>query len=83
MRAIIQINSIYYPGWGATLDRIVEEIGYQNTDGLIRIYIPAGKHTLYAQFRETPFRFLVDCLSCISLLVYIVFVYMMYKKGNT
>jgi hypothetical protein len=69
--SIIQINNIYYPGWGVTLDGIPQVIDYKSTDGLMRINIPPGKHILFAQFRETGPRFLADCLSCMSLFVYV------------
>jgi hypothetical protein len=73
--SIIQINSIFYPGWGILLDGIPQVIDYDNTDGLIRVTIPAGKHTLFAQFRETGPRFLADCLSGLSFFLYMVFVW--------
>ncbi len=79
--SVIQINSIYYPGWGVTLDGKSEHIDYQISDGLIRVNVAAGKHTLFAQFRETPFRFLADCISFISFIVYLWFVRNVMKKG--
>lgn len=72
--SMIQINSIYYPGWGVTLNGISQPINYSNSDGLIRIMVPAGKHILFAQFRETLSRFLADCLSCISIIIYTFYV---------
>jgi hypothetical protein len=78
--SIIQINSIYYPGWGISVDGIPERIDYQNTDGFLRVNIPVGKHTVYAQFRETIPRFLADSVSVISLFVYVWFIGSMIRK---
>jgi len=78
--SVIQINSIYYPGWGVILDGLPQPIDYHHTDGLIHVKVPAGKHTLFAQFRETGPRFLADCLSCISFVAYLLFLCTVLRK---
>lgn len=68
----LQINKIYYPGWGVTVDNRLVPINYQNPLGVIRVEIPNGVHVVKAEFRETPFRFSADVLSLISFIGFLV-----------
>lgn len=72
--SIIQINKIYYPGWGVTLNRTLVPVDYRNPLGVMRVTVPRGQHVLRAQFRETPLRFAADVISLVSGIVYLVFV---------
>lgn len=58
--SILQINTLYYPGWGAMLDNVSVTIFHDNPYGLMRINVPAGKHRLLVEFRETVTRFVAD-----------------------
>lgn len=68
----IQINTIYYPGWGVTLDGILRPVEYNNPYGLMRFVVEKGKYTLEASFRETGFRLIADIISLAFGMVYIV-----------
>lgn len=70
--SVLQINTLYYPGWGVAVDNRSVEIDYSNLFGLMRIPVSAGKHTVEVAFRETPFRFMVDCISVLSLAALVV-----------
>jgi hypothetical protein len=70
--SIVQINSLYYPGWGAQLDNKPITIAYDNPAGVMRVAIPTGEHHLYMAFRETGKRFLADSISVIFFMVYII-----------
>ncbi len=61
--SIVQINTIYYPGWGVSLDDAAVHIDYKNPQGLMRVIVPQGTHRLIAGFRETISRFLADNIS--------------------
>jgi hypothetical protein len=61
--SIVQINTLYYPGWGVALDDAPVHIDYKNSQGLIRVAVPQGTHHLVAGFRETISRFLADNIS--------------------
>lgn len=69
-KSVIQINTIYYPGWGAMLDDRPVQIEFENPFGIMRIPVPEGNHHLYVEFRETPGRFLTDVVSLVSFLLY-------------
>lgn len=72
--SVVQINTIYYPGWGITIDSQPVVIDYQNQQGVMRVTVPIGKHRLQGEFRETVSRFLVDLLSLISFVLYSIYV---------
>lgn len=70
--SIIQINTVFYPGWGATIDDVKVPLDYSQKDGLIRISVPAGEHHLILSFRETISRFASDIVSLIGVIVFII-----------
>ncbi len=71
--SIIQINKVYYPGWGVTIDGVLVPLDYTNAKGIMRVEVPTGEHTLRVEFRETPLRFLADIASVVSLILAIIF----------
>jgi len=79
--SIVQINTVYYPGWGVTLDDVQVLIDYKNKQGLIRVAVPKGNHRLVAGFRETISRFLADNISLGFLIWYGIAVFV--RKRHT
>jgi len=73
--SVMQINTVYYPGWGAMLDNEKVLLSYDNPQGVMRISVPAGRHHLVVAFRETISRFLADCVSLVSIVIYIVLLF--------
>ncbi len=78
--SVIQLNSIYYPGWGITVDDQFIVPDYQNIYGLMRIPISSGKHHFVSEFRETIPRFLSDAVSIGAGIFY--FCYIIWMKRN-
>ena len=72
--SVIGLNTIYYPGWGVTIDDHPTSVDYKNDRGLMRVSVPRGTHHLVADFRETPLRFGADSISVASLLVYVLLI---------
>lgn len=68
--AVLQINTIYYPGWGVVVDGTPADIDYTNPRGLMQVSVPSGTHTLVAEFRETVPRFAADIISFLSVAIY-------------
>lgn len=68
--SVIQINTIYYPGWGVAIDGQPAVIDYQNSLGVMRVSVPQGRHRIIAEFRETFLRFLSDCVTLASIIIY-------------
>lgn len=77
----VQINKVYYPGWGVTIDNRLIPINYHNALGVMQIEIPQGNHTVSIQFRETPFRFIADLISLISFIVYLILIRRLQKSS--
>ena len=69
-KSILQINTIYYPGWGALVNDAPVKITYDNPYGFMRLSVPAGKSHLFMEFRETPARFFADLLSGVCGIAY-------------
>ncbi len=78
----MQVNTVYYPGWGATLDGVQVRLDYSNMEGLMRIPVPAGEHHLIIAFRETISRFLADIVSLGSVVAYILMSVLGLKKSR-
>lgn len=70
--SVIQVNTLYYPGWGGMLDNKTLNISVDNPYGVMRIDIPSGTHHLYMAFRETAVRFIFDVLSAVFFIIYLV-----------
>jgi uncharacterized membrane protein len=70
-------NTVYFPGWQATVDGKKVPIEFQdiNYRGLITFYAPKGAHKVHVLFTESPIRLLSDMMSvigiCICIAVYI------------
>jgi len=84
-KSIVQINTVYYPGWGAMLDDGPVKIQYDNPYGFMRIMVPAGNHHVYMEFRETPGRFLADVASVVFGVLYVisVIILLLTKKSKS
>lgn len=70
--SIIQINIMYYPGWGVTVDGVPVTIEYQNENGVIQFPISKGDHQIMASFRETISRFIADNISLVVFVIYFI-----------
>ncbi len=72
--SVLQINTIYYPGWGVAVDGKRVEVDYNNPSGLIRVPLTKGEHTIEVAFRETLTRLIIDCVSLLSIVLFVFFV---------
>lgn len=72
--SILQINTVYYPGWIVAIDQAAVPIDYRNPQGIMRVAVASGRHTIDVQFRETPLRLAADVVSGLSILLYAVFI---------
>lgn len=74
-KGIMRINTIYYPGWGITLNNQLQKIDYSNVSGFMQININPGTYHLKAEFRETISRFIVDIIAALSLVTYVIYLF--------
>ncbi|HCM82225.1 MAG: hypothetical protein UV63_C0001G0015 [Microgenomates group bacterium GW2011_GWC1_43_11] len=78
--SVIQLNTLYYPGWGAILDGKPVELSYVNPKGVMQVIVPKGDHTITFEFRETAFRYLADVISSIGVILYGVYLVVLLSK---
>ena len=78
--SILRLNTIFYPGWGIMIDDKPTKILYQNPNGFMEVSVPVGNHRFIAEFRETVPRFLVDIVSLIGVIGYMVFIFKAFRK---
>ncbi|HSW77148.1 MAG TPA: hypothetical protein VLG50_08885 [Candidatus Saccharimonadales bacterium] len=71
--SIIQLNTIYYPGWNAFIDGKQIPISYSNPKGLMQINVPTGNHRIDLNFSETSERLISDIISLVGLFVVIIY----------
>lgn len=68
-KAVIQINTVFWPGWDAKINGEASEIAYTNPKGVMTVKIPDGNHELILSFNETPIRIFGNILSIVSFLL--------------
>lgn len=72
--ALIQVNTIYWPGWVAFVDGKNAAISYNNPGGVMQFSMPSGKHLVGVAFSETPIRIFGDFVTILSLLILILII---------
>lgn len=63
---LVQINTIYFPGWELIVDGKKKDISYHNKYGIIQFEIDKGVHKIEARFGETNIRLFADFISLAS-----------------
>jgi hypothetical protein len=71
---LVQINTLYFPGWYAFVNGKPAEILYNNPKGLISLRLDKGVNSVEVVFRETPLRLFSDLISIISMLGLVTFI---------
>lgn len=66
----IIINTAYFPGWYAIIDNKSSVVS-PTEDGLIKVYIPKGKHTIEVKFGNTFIRQISEVIFLITFLVFL------------
>lgn len=68
-QTILSYSKYYYPGWKAELDGKQIPISAGEPFGQINLSLPAGSHNVKINFTETPFKFFLDLISALSILL--------------
>ncbi len=77
---MLQIETIYYPGWKAFRNEQAVPIHYQNEQGLIQIPLQRGENKIVTVFSETPLRIFANGITVVSMLVLIL--YYVFRKAQ-
>lgn len=72
--SIIRVNTIYFPGWEATIDGKKTEVNYNNDFGVMGVNVNKGAHEVKLLFKETELRLFSDLISAISLIIILVII---------
>lgn len=73
-QSAVRVNTIYYPGWNASIDKINVPISYANEKGVMDISVVSGKHSVQVNFGETLLRLISDVISLLSLFILLLLV---------
>ncbi|MBI2195605.1 MAG: hypothetical protein HYU48_00995 [Candidatus Levybacteria bacterium] len=76
---IIQINTIYFPGWEVAVNGKIVPIDY-NSNGLIRFTVSSGSNNIVVRFGETPIRIFADIISIAGILLIIILLIVKNKR---
>jgi hypothetical protein len=71
-KSLLQVNTIYWPGWKVFDSSGELKIDYQNTAGVMTFTLPKGKHQIQARFTETPLRHGANIISLLSVFTLII-----------
>ncbi len=78
----LTINTIYFPGFFATVDDIPVAIAYNNDHGLMQIPLIKGKHQVIINYSETAVHIVSELISIAALLLTgFIFIYL-WRKQN-
>lgn len=69
---LIQINTIFWPGWEIEANNRRIKINFNNPKGVMQFNLPKGNFHIEARFDETPLRLLSDFISILSFLILLI-----------
>lgn len=64
--AVVQLNTIYFPGWTLTVDNQPQNIKSSLSEGVPRVTLEPGSHLVTLVYRQTPMMRLGNIISLIS-----------------
>lgn len=65
----VRINTIYYPGWKAEVNKVRSEIDYSNSKGVMEIDVPKGENKIKLDFEESELRIFSNLLSVVGFIL--------------
>ncbi len=64
--AVVQLNTIYFPGWTLAVDNQTRDIKSSLSEGVPRVKLEPGSHLVTLVYRQTPMMRLGNIISLIS-----------------
>jgi len=65
--SLVQVNTVYYPGWKVFVDDKNWDFDFKNKFGVIQFRLPEDEHKVAVMFKETLFRKIANIISLVSL----------------
>lgn len=79
-KSIIRVNTVYFPGWKVFANKREQKISYNNSYGVMDIFLGKGNYTLESKFTETPIRLFADYMSLISFVSLLIWAFLINKQ---
>ncbi|HCC08672.1 MAG: hypothetical protein UW69_C0076G0003 [Microgenomates group bacterium GW2011_GWA2_44_7] len=76
--SFITVNTFYFPGWNIAIDGKPVDVTLDQF-GAMKVFVPAGEHTLKVKFLDTPIRRISNI---ISLIAWIFVAFIIIKQTN-
>lgn len=76
--AVIRVNTLFWPGWRATVDGEPISINYDNDKGVMDLRLDQGVSKVEINFGETPLRLVANLISIMS---FVLLTYYTRRKG--
>ncbi|MDP3940875.1 MAG: hypothetical protein Q8Q49_01055 [bacterium] len=77
----IEVKTIDFPGWEATIDSKKTEISHTNPLGVIELRVPPGFHDVQVVFKETFLRRISNLITLVSFVTLVVLL-LFYKRNR-
>jgi hypothetical protein len=79
---LAQFNTFYFDGWRAWVDDEPAPIVVSESDGLLGVRVPEGRHELRVQFGHTPVRFAARVITLVALLLVAMTIFVIRRRGR-
>lgn len=79
----ILVNSVYFPGWQVKIGNKIQEINFENTNGLITFSLPKGRHEVIIKYGKTPVHLASEIISLFSLVGTGSYFFYIWRKQNS
>ncbi len=80
----VKVNTIYFPGWQAYVDKKIAKINYlNNPNGLITFELPRGDHQVIIVYGKTPAHLFSEIVSMLALIGTGLYFLILWRKENS
>lgn len=81
--SIINVNTIYFPGWYVKVNGKNTAIDYSNREGIITFKLPSGYHNVIIKYSKTPLHLISESISLIAFFGAISYFYYLWRKQGS
>jgi len=79
----ILVNAVYFPGWQVKVGNKIQEINFENTNGLITFELPKGRHEVIIKYGKTPVHLISEIVSLFFFLGIGGYIFYSWRKQNS
>ena len=83
-KTTVRVNTIFFPGWKASVDGNDVDITYQDNDyGLMSFKLPKGEHKVIIKYGKTPVHLASEIISLVALIATGCYFIYLWRKQNS